>query len=182
MNEETEERFPLTLVSKRWRSIYETVLFRKIRVTRYTPESISLRLRKLLAILEARQHIRSLPRVIKLQLWRPGAITCRNVTHVLQCCSAVRKVSLHTDFTTNTTCVLSAIGRLPFLENLHLSGYSSGPSIHLVLDTLALPTLKSLSLGRYGVRRSSADIDAPWPGEPVVPSQQELENLLPPNR
>jgi hypothetical protein len=52
----------------------------------------------------------------------------------------------------------------------------------LVLDTLALPTLKSLSLRRYGVRRSSADIDAPWPGEPVVPSQQELENLLPPNR
>lgn len=180
-DEETEERFPLTLVSKRWRSIYETVLFHKIRVKSRSLESPLLRLRKLLAIVEARPHVRSLPRVIDLELRRPGAITCRSVADLLQHCTAVRKVSLQSDFTPDITLVLSAIRRLPLLENLHLSGSSSGPSIHLVLDTFALPTLKSLSLRRYGVRRSSADIDAPWPGVPVVPSQPELENLLPPN-
>jgi hypothetical protein len=177
-----EERYPLTLVSKDWRRIYEPILFRKIRICSYPREHMLLRIRKLLAVLESRPYLRNYPRIIDLELSNPNATTCRNVANLLKRCMAVRTVSFHTDFTADTWVLLCAIKSLPLLEELSLSGHSSGPSIHLVLENYVLPSLKRLRLSRHGVRKNSADIEAPWPGEPIPINQYDLEKLLPPNR
>jgi hypothetical protein len=177
-----EERFPLTLVSKSWRRIYEPILLRKIRISSYPVQKMVRRIRKLLYLLETRPHLRRHPRQIQLEQYCPPESAYTDLAKVLEYCHAVRIVSLHADLRIYYQSIIEAIKSRPLLEDLRLSGHSSGPSLYLVLKTFNLPNLKRLSLSRYGVGRSSEDLATPWMGDRVPINQLELEELLSPSQ
>jgi hypothetical protein len=92
-------------------------------------------------------------------------------------CKATRSITLHTDLMDFASPLLDAMAGLPCLEFLGLSGYSSGPSIRMVLQRFAVPCLKSPKLSRYGISKGT-DLGAPWPRD-FSATQHDLEQLLP---
>ncbi|PMD60736.1 uncharacterized protein K444DRAFT_663093 [Hyaloscypha bicolor E] len=164
-----EERFPLTLmlVCKKWRRIYEPVLFRTI-MTHYHTTIFLSRMRGLLDLLYTRPHLRGYPRNICISISRTvaHAAVCRILSAVIKCCTGLRVVSFHSVYIPDIS------------EHLDLGG----PSLQLFFRDFTLPSLKSLYLSRYGPGRNPEDTSAPWPGEPISITRTGLEHLLPPNR
>ena len=175
-----EERFPLTLVCKKWRRIYEPVLFRTIMTHYYSRTIILSRMRGLLDLLYTRPHLRGYPRNICIPISRTvaHAAVCRILTAIIKCCTGLREVSFQSEYTPDISELLSAISTLPRLEHLDLGA----PSLQLFLRDFTLPSLKSLCLSRYGPGRNPEDSSVPWPIEPISITQPSLEHLLPPNR
>jgi hypothetical protein len=138
-----EGRFPLTLmlVCKKWRRIYEPVLFRTIMTHYYTTIFLS-RMRGLLDLLYTRPHLRGYPRNICISISRTvaHAAVCRILSAVIKCCTGLREVSFHSVYTPDISELLSTISTLPRLEHLDLGG----PSLQLFFRDFTLPSLKSL--------------------------------------
>jgi hypothetical protein len=130
--------------------------------------------------LEDRPDLRGHVKAIHIQLSSPNQNTCNNIARIVTHCKATRRFMLHTDLTDRSLPLLDAIKNLPRLGFLSLSGYSSGPSIHMVLERCDLPCLESLELSRYGIGKGT-DPSAPWP-EDIRATQRDLEQLLPSNR
>ncbi|KAH6724491.1 hypothetical protein BKA61DRAFT_588555, partial [Leptodontidium sp. MPI-SDFR-AT-0119] len=174
-----EERFPLTLVCKKWRRIYEPVLFRTI-MTHYPTTIFLSRMRGLLGLLYTRPHLRGYPRKICISIYQTvaHAAVCRILTAIIKCCTGLREVSFYSVHTPDTSELLSTISTLPRLEHLGLGS----PSLQLFFRDFTLPSLKSLHLSQYGPGRNPEDSSVSWPGEPIPITRTCLKHLLPPNR
>jgi hypothetical protein len=136
--------------------------------------------RQLLQNLQVRPDLRGHAKAIYIQLSSPNQNTCNNIAMIVAYCKATRSIMLCTDLTHLTLPLLDAMANLPSLESLRLSGSSSGPSIHMVLDHFDLPSLKSLELSRYGIGKGT-DPSAQWPSY-VPATQLDLDRLLSPDR
>lgn len=176
-----EEKFPLTLVCKKWRRIYEPIFFHTIHANWYLTNTRLSCIRSLLSALQSRPYLAAYPRTMFMSLGTPQPGSCRLLTSIVERCTAVRSVLLRVDYANEIRDLLKAIKSLPLLEYLALFGSSSGPSIQLLFGHFLLPSLKTLQLSRYGVGKSDEDITAPWPGEPVSNTSSGLERLLPPS-
>ncbi|PVH79030.1 hypothetical protein DL98DRAFT_572794 [Cadophora sp. DSE1049] len=173
------ESFPLTLVCRKWRRVYEPTFFRTI-TTRY-PASLKLsRMRELWSLLDTRPYLRGYPRKICILMHRTlaHAAICRILTAIIKCCTGLREVSFYSEYTPEACAILSTISALPRLEHLELGG----PSLQLFLEDFTLPSLKSLVLCRYGGRNPEDSSSTPSRGEPLPISQTYLDHLLPPSR
>lgn len=175
--EEDEGPFPLTLVCRSWRRVYEPMLFGSI----YMDRSVDRRIRKLLKILKNRPDLHSHPRTIHLRLSYSNAseATYTAVAEVVELCRVIRAIFLGADFNTWSEPLLRSMMSLPTLEHLHLF---DGPSVHLIREFLALPTLKHMEAYRYGIGENSTDPGSPWLTGPIPITQQDLDKLISPDR
>src|SRR6185437_7286037 len=136
------------------------------------------RLRELLDLLHTRPHLRGYPREICIR-WNviPVAI-CRMLIAVIKYCTRLRKASIYSLYTSDTSEIFSTIFTIPRLENLSLST----KSLHILFRDFTLPSLKSLRLSRYGEGERPEYMTMPWFEEPISMTGTSLEHLLPQNR
>lgn len=170
---------PLALVCRKWWLIYDAILYRQLNVVTGWDRNWSLGIMPLLDLLERRPAIQRYPRAISLSLGDLGPRGYAGTGRILSLCKSIRKVALHTRLSSDIWPLLYEIEKLPLLEELSLSGTDVGPSISLIFNHFNLPTIKTMTLDRYGPGVENSP-NAHWERVPV--SQCDLEAMFPPSK
>jgi hypothetical protein len=150
-----ESQAPLVFVCKRWRRVYEPVLFRRIPLSIgpsvHFPNKTVSGAGKLLALMETNPRIRNYPHAIHLELNSPAICpTFPDLLSVVERCPKLHTVVLHSNSLLPSLPLFQAITSLPLLEDLTLGGYSDlGPTLEMIFKTFSLPNLKRLKLESY---------------------------------
>ena len=145
----------ILLVCRRWERLYCSYLYRNIDIG----EKVR-RIKQLGTTLGQRPDLGDAVYGVGVQFWRPSIATCEMIAYILRCCRCLRKFELHTGWTQSTWIILNAVKRAP-LTALKLSGFEGGPSLQMILKHFSLPTLKEVSLARYGLGNGE-EPGAPW--------------------
>ena len=90
-------------------------------------------------------------------------------------CTALRKVSLHIDWSKDTWAIIHATSNLPELQTLSLSGPDGGVALQTIFKYINQSSLRHMRLSRYGF----SDGDKPmavW--RPTAPSSQMVLDKL----
>ena len=153
------DRPPIAIICKHWEYVYDATLYRTISFSDLLGGMKSPALMLVKAIrerTELRKHVRN----ILVERIRIGETICRMIVGTINCCQTVRLVSLYLDWTPKVWPIVQAVGVLPRLEILDLSGYRDGPNLQMVLDHFNCRALKKLTLSRYGIGQDDRP-DAP---------------------
>ena len=160
----------IPLVCRRWKRLYYSFLYRNVDLG-----GNPRRIRQLDATLRQRPDLGDAIRMVEITFWRPDVATCKMIAYILHCCKGLRNFKLHTGWTQSTWIILNAAKRAP-LATLMLSGFEGGPSLQMILKHFNLPTLRKVSLNRYGLGNGEE------PGAPWYPSSdtahEDLKLLL----
>ena len=154
-----EPCLPIPLVCRRWERLYCYFLYRNIDLGLSGWMRLR-RIRQLEATLRQRPDLCDAVRKVGIQYWRPREATCELLANILSYCKGLRNFELHTGWTQSTWIILHAVNKAQ-LATLKLSGLEGGPSLQMILKHFSLPTLKEVSLNRYGLC-SGDEPGAPW--------------------
>lgn len=165
----------ILLVCRRWERLYCSFFYRNIDLGYFGWQNLR-QIRQLEAILRQRPDLCDAVRMVRFESQQPSDATCEMIADILSYSKGLRNFELHTEWTQSTWIILNAAKRAP-LATLKLSGFGGGPSLQMILKHFSLPTLKKVSLNRYGL--GSGD----EPGAPWYPSSdaahEDLSLLLP---
>lgn len=180
-NSQYEQLLPILFVCRRWRRLYEPLLYRRIDLGYNGWEKLR-RTYRLLETLKQRPELRACVRETDIQLFKINDTTSGAIADILRYCeSSLRKLSLHTRWESSAIWpILCTIRNFPRLEALRFSGYEGGPALQMILTHFDGTVLKTLALSRYGLSFGDGP-GAPWnsanaTGPPFISAS--AENLL----
>jgi hypothetical protein len=136
--------FPLMLVCRAWRHLYQSIFFRDIHLEYSSPQNKAKRIYNLLSIQEVRPHLRNYPQNIWLGLDETWSSKYRNICRILGQCRMVRSLYLTTRIPRNSRSLLQSATNLPLPDDLQISERSSILSISSSLDSCK--AVRTLSL------------------------------------
>ena len=142
---------PIAIICKRWQRIYDTTLYRTISIRTELSVWEQPRASNLINGLKQRADLGKHVRNISVRSWHPTGDICRVIADIIKTCQATRTVSLHLGWSSNVWPIIQAIGTLPLLDILQLSGFEGGPSVQTILRFFTQRTLREIRLSRYGL-------------------------------
>lgn len=168
---------PIPLVSRHWQRLYDPILYRTIDLG-YRGRGKTRRTSTLSQTLETRSELRTYVKEIIIRLSRPSHVQCVIIPDIIQYCTSIRKLTLHTHMSSEVWPIIDTAGKLQKLQSLHISSQIGGPHLNLqmILSHFSMPTLKELEIRRYGLSVNS-ESGVPWP-QTVSPTQQRVEDYF----
>ncbi len=165
---------PIPIICKQWERIYDATLYETVSFVDHDVRQ-ERRNSNVVKALRQRPDLCRHVRNIFVQMWEPSEATRRFITDIISSCRAVRNVSLRLGWSANTWPIIQAVGMLPRLKGLRLSGNGIGPFLHMIPGLFNQPTLRDIRLSRYGLSRGDSTRE-PWsPTE--LPSKDDLDGF-----
>ena len=174
----TYEQCPLiALVCKRWERNYDATLYQMVSLSEH-PRLQQVHTGRNIKILREQAELRHHVRQINVHLDYISEATCGQITDIIKSCPTVRTVSLCLNWSVKPWPIVRAVGMLPRLEVLWLSGFSYRMYLQMILGYFNHPTLRELRLCYYSLAKFGAPAVSLFPfGPPEAPSQDELDEL-----
>ncbi|EAL86828.1 F-box protein [Aspergillus fumigatus Af293] len=177
----------LTRVSRRWRDVAETLLYRTLLLKDRNPRIVRWwaadkpRLSKLLSTLQKRPHLCYYTR--SLQVTVDDDAYSEDILRIMDLLPCVRQVSIQLDLAKNSYLPLvQRVARMK-LEELEFVGYGAAPSLNLLFTIMSqMPTLRRLSTYRWGWCRDGSIYTSFAHDDSASITTEELSQLLPVNK
>lgn len=146
-----EQYPPVPIICKHWERVYDATLYRELSFVECSAGWSQRRTSNAVKALQQQAELSNHVRNISVQMWHPSEVTCRILADIIKSCRGIRAVSLHLGWSSKDWPLIQAVGMLPRLEVLQLSGYDGGPSLQMILRLFNQPRLRHLELSRYGL-------------------------------
>ncbi|KAL9116040.1 MAG: hypothetical protein Q9227_000408 [Pyrenula ochraceoflavens] len=150
------------LVCKFWTSLTRPVFYQRIKLDIHASGSFA-HIHKLHRVIQLRGELWRSVREFEISIFDEQENTCNVLAEIVILCQAVQQITLRAQWI-HTHLLVDAVGKLPALSVLTLSGQSNDSSQALLYRLCAsLPHLQHLRLERCAIPRNDDDTIIEWP-------------------
>ena len=136
-------------VSRRWRRLYETILYRNIDLP-HDWRSV-VRLKQLARSFEERPHLADYVRVVQLCMSKPNKMETLYMTDIVSRCRLLQDFSGLTPFSPLIWPVINVVRSLPYLQKLRILGEEERVPIQTLLKLFEMPMLAEVHFLNFGI-------------------------------